>query len=38
METVSKFTGYSAAHFYIIMKQEEEKLSREISILYDLKF
>ena len=38
METVSKFTGYSASYLYKIMKEEEEKLSREISILYDLKF
>jgi predicted DNA-binding transcriptional regulator AlpA len=38
METVSKFTGYSASYLYKIMKEEEEKLPKEISILYDLKY
>ena len=38
METVSKFTGYSASYLYKIMKEEEEKLPKEISILNDLKY
>jgi predicted DNA-binding transcriptional regulator AlpA len=38
MKTVSKFTGYSASYLYKIMKEEEEKLPKEISILYDLKY
>jgi predicted DNA-binding transcriptional regulator AlpA len=38
METVSKFTGYSASYLYKIMKEEEEKLPKELSILYDLKY
>ena len=38
METVSKFTGYSASYLYRIMKEEEEKLPKELSILYDLKY
>ena len=38
METISKMTGYSTSHLYKIMKQEDEKLPKELSILYDLKY
>ena len=38
METISKMTGYSTSHLYKIMKQEDEKLPKELAILYDLKY
>jgi predicted DNA-binding transcriptional regulator AlpA len=38
METISKMTGYSTSHLYKIMKQEDEKLPKELSILYNLKY
>ena len=38
METISKMTGYSTSHLYKILKQEDEKLPKELSILYDLKY
>ena len=38
METVSKFTGYSASHLYIIMKQEDPSIPEEIAIIRDLKY
>jgi AraC-like DNA-binding protein len=38
METISKMTGYSTSYLYKIMKQEDEILSKELSILYDLKY
>ena len=38
MESLTKFTGYSASHLYSILKQEDEKLPKELSILYDLKY
>jgi AraC-like DNA-binding protein len=38
METISKMTGYSTSHLYSILKQEDEILSKELSILYDLKY
>lgn len=38
METISKMTGYSTSHLYKIMKQEDEILPKEFSILYDLKY
>ena len=38
MESLTKFTGYSTSHLYSILKQEDEKLPKELSILYDLKY
>lgn len=38
MESLAKFTGYSSSHLYSILKKEDEKLPKEISILYDLKY
>jgi predicted DNA-binding transcriptional regulator AlpA len=38
METVSKFTGYSASHLYIIMKQEDPSIPEEIAIIRNLKY
>jgi predicted DNA-binding transcriptional regulator AlpA len=38
METISKMTGYSTSHLYKILKQEDEKLPKELSILYNLKY
>jgi predicted DNA-binding transcriptional regulator AlpA len=38
MESLTKFTGYSTSHLYSILKQEDEKLPKEISILCDLKY
>jgi predicted DNA-binding transcriptional regulator AlpA len=38
METVSKFTGYSASHLYIIMKQEDQSIPEEIAIIRNLKY
>lgn len=38
MESLSKFTGYSSSHLYSILKKEDEKLPKEISILFDLKY
>ena len=38
MESLTKFTGYSSSHLYSILKQEDEKLPKEISILYNLKY
>ena len=38
METVSKFTGYSASHLYIILKQEDPSFPEEIAIIRNLKY
>ena len=38
METVSKFTGYSASYLYKIMKQEDPSIPEEIAIIRDLKY
>ena len=38
MESLTKFTGYSTSHLYSILKQEDEKLPKELSILYNLKY
>ena len=38
METVSKFTGYSASHLYTILKQEDPSIPEEIAIIRNLKY
>lgn len=38
IESLAKFTGYSSSHLYSLLKQEEEELPKELSILYDLKY
>jgi len=38
IETISKFTGYSASHLYKKIKQEDQSIPEELSILKELKY
>jgi predicted DNA-binding transcriptional regulator AlpA len=38
METIARHTGYSLSHLYLVLKEEDEQIQKELSILKNLKY
>jgi hypothetical protein len=38
METIARHTGYSLSHLYLVLKEEDEQIQKELSILKSLKY
>lgn len=38
METISKYTGYSLSHLYLVLKEDDNPIQKELDILRNLKY
>ena len=38
METIARHTGYSLSHLYLVLKEEDDQIQKELSILKNLKY
>jgi hypothetical protein len=38
METIARHVGYSLSHLYLVLKEEDNEIQPELSILYNLKY
>ena len=38
METIARHTGYSLSHLYLVLKEEDNQIQKELSILKNLKY